>query len=88
MTMNPAKFIEKHIAAALVAEGFPPLVVEGGVKRGLEHFRKMSQPSKKGGAFDDCLVRARLWAQGQTPAAERKTGKKHSAKLAAQPGLF
>lgn len=30
--MNPAKFIEKHIAAALVAEGFPPLVVEGGGK--------------------------------------------------------
>lgn len=38
--------------------------------------------------FDDCLVRARLWAQGQTPTAERKAGKKRTAKATAQPGLF
>ncbi|WP_256461397.1 hypothetical protein [Serratia sp. JSRIV004] len=36
----------------------------------------MSQASKKGAAFDDCLYRARVWAQGQTGKAERKTGKK------------
>lgn len=28
--MNPARFIEKHITAALVAEGFPLSVAQGG----------------------------------------------------------
>lgn len=31
--MNPARFIEKHITAALVAEGFPLSVAQGGRDR-------------------------------------------------------
>lgn len=38
--------------------------------------------------FDDCLVRARLWAQGQISSAERKAGKKKAGKVGTQPGLF
>lgn len=85
--MNPAEFIEKHITAALVAEGFPLSVAQGGAGIGLEHYRCMSQASKKGAAFDDCLYRARVWAQGQTPTAERKA-KKKPGRVTAQPGLF
>jgi len=36
----------------------------------------MSQASKKGAAFDDCLYRARVWAQGQAGKVERKTARK------------
>lgn len=46
--MEPKKFIRKHITSMLVAEGFSLFVGEWG-KRGLEYFRQMSQPSKKGG---------------------------------------
>lgn len=48
----------------------------GGGDRGVEHYRCMSQASKKGAAFDDCYQRARAWAQGQTGRSERKTAKK------------
>nr|DAO12513.1 MAG TPA: hypothetical protein [Caudoviricetes sp.] len=46
----------------------------------------MSQASRKGAAFDDCLYQARRWALGQTPIAERKQRKKANRK--AQHGLF
>ncbi|WON77810.1 hypothetical protein [Serratia sp. UGAL515B_01] len=74
--MTPEEFIHKHITAALVAEGFPDQVAKGGADCGLEHYRCMSQASKKGAAYDDCLYRARVWAQGQTSKAERKSSKK------------
>jgi len=85
--MTPEAFIEKHITAALVAEGFPRSVAQGGAGIGLDYYRCSSQASRKGRMFDDCLVRARLWAQGQTPAAERKA-KKKPGRVTAQPGLF
>ncbi len=77
--MTPETFIRKHIIDDLVAEGFPPNVA-GGADAGIEYYRRMSQSSKKGGAFDDCLSRALRWALGQTTAAERKTGKKKAGK--------
>lgn len=87
--MNPTDFIRKHITAALTAEGFSPSVVQGGVAKGLEHYRCMSQSTKKGSCFDDCLYRARQWALGQTTAAERKSAKKKPGKGGgASPGLF
>lgn len=85
--MDPKEFIRKNITDALVAEGFPLSVAQGGVEIGLDYYRCSSQASRKGRMFDDCLVRARLWAQGQTPAAERKA-KKKPGRVTAQPGLF
>ncbi|HBQ5642593.1 TPA: hypothetical protein L7572_005588 [Klebsiella variicola] len=87
--MNPTDFIRKHITTVLTAEGFAPSVVQGGVIKGLEHYRCMSQSTKKGSCFDDCLYRARQWALGQTTAAERKSAKKRPGKAdGLNPGLF
>ncbi len=85
--MNPEDFIKKHITAALVAEGFPLSVAQGGAGIALDYYRCSSQASRKGRMFDDCLVRARLWAQGQTPTAERRA-KKKPGRVTAQPRLF
>ncbi|EJA4992164.1 hypothetical protein OFY73_004649 [Salmonella enterica] len=85
--MNPVDFIRKNIAAQLAAEGFSEQVVLGGGLVGVDHYRRMSQASRKGRAFDDCLFRARQWAIGQTTSAERKA-KKKPGKVSTQPGLF
>ena len=86
--MTPTDFIRKHITEKLIAEGFPESVAGGGAEYGLEHYRCMSQASKKGAAFDDCLYRAKVWAQGQISKAERKAGKKKPGRVTAQPRLF
>ena len=85
--MSPEDFIRKHIIAALEADLLPSDAIRGGgVERALDYYRRMSQASRKGAAFDDCLYQARRWALGQTPIAERKQRKKANRK--AQHGLF
>jgi len=46
----------------------------------------MSQASKKGAIFDDCLRFAKLWAEKQTSKTELK--QKKTTKKTTQPGLF
>lgn len=84
--MSPEDFIRKHITAALEADLLPSDAIRGGVERALDYYRRMSQASRKGAAFDDCLHLARKWALGQTPVAERKWRKKSSRSN--QRGLF
>ncbi|EAM9428705.1 hypothetical protein BCN13_11915 [Salmonella enterica] len=60
----------------------------GGVIAGLDHYRRCSQASRKGRAYDDCLARARQWALGQTTSTERKTKKKPDKRGKPLPGLF
>lgn len=69
--MSPETFIRQNITKALVSEGFPESVALGGAQAGAEHYRVCSQASRKGRIYDDCLARARAWAQGQCPKAER-----------------
>ncbi|EDL3628106.1 hypothetical protein CRX10_13075 [Salmonella enterica subsp. enterica serovar Newport] len=83
--MSPEEFIKKHITDALVGEGFPEQVALGG--GGLDHYHRMSQASRKGRAYGDCLFYARQWAKGQTTAAERKV-KNRPGRGNTQPGLF
>ena len=83
--MSPEEFIRKHITAALEADLLPSDSIRGGVERALDYYRRMSQASRKGAAFDDCLHLARKWALGQTPVAERKARKRSSSN---QRGLF
>lgn len=78
--MQVEQFICKHIEDTLLAEGFPNQVAIGAAHYGLDHYRRMSQASRKGRAFDDCLYYARQWAIGQTTTAERKAGKKKAGK--------
>ncbi|HDH0344374.1 TPA: hypothetical protein PIO13_001935 [Klebsiella pneumoniae] len=84
--MSPEDFIRKHIIAALEADLLPSDAIRGGVERALDYYRRMSQASRKGAAFDDCLHLAKQWALGQTPIAERKARKKSSRNI--QHGLF
>lgn len=87
--MSPELFISKNIIAQLVAEGFPEQVAADAADIGLDHYRRMSQASRKGGAFDDCAFRARQWALGQTPVAERRAKKKPGKRRGGHlPGLF
>ncbi|HEY3984980.1 hypothetical protein [Cedecea sp.] len=86
--MPPEEFIKKHITHALVDEGFPLQVAQDGACVGLDHYHRMSQASRKGRAYEDCLFHARQWAKGQVTVAERKSGKKKPGRGNAQPGLF
>ncbi|KAF1368746.1 hypothetical protein [Yokenella regensburgei] len=85
--MSPEEFIKKHIIDALVGEGLPQQVAQGGACVGLDHYRRMSQASRKGRAFEDCLHYARQWVIGQTTVAEREAGKKQSRRKG-QNSLF
>lgn len=73
--MSPELFIKKHITDALLREGFTAEVARG-ADIGLDHYRRMSQASRKGKAFDDCFYYARQWVLGQTTKAERRAKKK------------
>lgn len=57
--MSPEEFIKKHITDALTGEGFPAEVVKRGGLVGVNHYRRMSQATRKGRAYDDCLHYAR-----------------------------
>lgn len=85
--MNPVDFIRKNIASQLASEGFPEQVCQGGGLVGIDHYRRMSQASRKGRAYDDCLHYARQWAIGQTTTAERKA-KKRPKRGISSPSLF
>lgn len=83
--MSPEHFIAKHITAALTAEGFAPSVVQGGGAEALEHYRCMSQSTKKGSCFADCLFRARQWLWGRQ---QRQSGKRQRKSREEQMGLL
>ncbi|HBX6083925.1 hypothetical protein ACLZRP_05675 [Klebsiella pneumoniae] len=87
--MSPEDFIRKHITAALEADLLPSDAIRVGVERALDYYRRMSQSTKKGSCFADCLFRARQWALGQTTTAERKAAKKKPGRAdGVHPGLF
>jgi hypothetical protein len=70
--MNPSDFIRTHIVKQLVGEGYPQDVAQRGADKGVEHYHRCSQASRKGKMFDDCLYYAREAARFQTPQSERK----------------
>ncbi|SUX99640.1 hypothetical protein [Citrobacter youngae] len=87
--MNPVDFIRKNIAAQLASEGFSEPVCQGGGVAGVDHYRRMSQATRKGRAYDDCLYYARQWAIGQTTTSDRRDGKKKAGKrMGSLTGLF
>ncbi|MDJ3787347.1 hypothetical protein LEI94_22820 [Salmonella enterica] len=86
--MQAEEFIRQNIVSMLVREGISPQVAHAAAAYGLEHYRRMSQASRKGKAFDDCYFYARQWAQGQTTVSERKQAKKKPGREVSPPGLF
>jgi len=66
--------------------------LRGGANYGADHYRRMSQASRKGMAFDDCLTRARQFALASCTKEEKpeKAGKKAKSRAvtAARPSLI
>lgn len=84
--MNHIEFIEKHVKAELLKEGFTESVAQGGVYEASEMYRRMSQASRKGRIFDDVLRHAKLWAEKQSMPSDKFEKKK--VKRNARTGLF
>lgn len=84
--MNHIQFIEKHVKAELLKQGFTESVAQGGAYQASEMYRRMSQASRKGKIFDDVLRHAKLWAEKQSMPSDKFEKKKF--KRNAQSGLF
>ncbi|EPF3811606.1 hypothetical protein ACSRAL_002873 [Klebsiella aerogenes] len=88
--MNHIEFIEKNVREELIRQGFTQSVAQGGggAFQAVDMYKRMSQASRKGGIFDDVMRHARLWAEKQTSAAEKREAKKSIRKGNNQVGLF
>ncbi|WP_199634967.1 hypothetical protein JEM67_16080 [Serratia sp. PAMC26656] len=64
--MNPIEFIRKNVVTQLVGEGFPEDVARG-AEEAVDLYRRMSQASRKGRIYDDCLTQARQYCRFHTP---------------------
>ncbi|WP_373386020.1 hypothetical protein [Raoultella ornithinolytica] len=86
--MNHIEFIEKNVREELLRQGFTQSVAQGGAFQAVDMYKRMSQASRKGGIFDDVMRHARLWAEKQISAAEKREAKKSIRKGNNQVGLF
>ncbi|EIV6180506.1 hypothetical protein ACU6ZN_18605 [Klebsiella aerogenes] len=86
--MNHIEFIEKNVREELIRQGFTQSVAQGGAFQAVDMYKRMSQASRKGGIFDDVMRHARLWAEKQTSAVEKREAKKSIRKGNSQVGLF
>ncbi|MEC5507351.1 hypothetical protein P9911_016040 [Klebsiella oxytoca] len=87
--MNHIEFIEKNVREELLRQGFTQAVAQGGgAYQAVDMYKRMSQASRKGGMFDDVMRHAKLWAEKQTSAAERREAKRTVRKGSNQTGLF
>ncbi|MGX8939610.1 hypothetical protein ACWWJF_28265 [Symbiopectobacterium sp. Eva_TO] len=55
-------FIEKHVVAELVKQGYEPSVALKGADRAVDHYRHSASASARGKMFDDCFRIAKAWA--------------------------
>lgn len=86
--MNHIEFIEKNVRDEPLRQGFTQAVAQGGAYQAADMYKRMSQASRKGGMFDDVMRHAKLWAEKQTSAAERREAKRKVRKGGDQAGLF
>ena len=84
--MNHIEFIEKNVREEILRQGFTQ--AQGGAYQAVDMYKRMSQASRKGGMFDDVMRHAKLWAEKQTSAAERREAKRKVRKGGDQAGLF
>lgn len=73
---------------SLSGRDLPSPWLRGGAFQAVDMYKRMSQASRKGGIFDDVMRHARLWAEKQTSAAEKREAKKSIRKGNNQVGLF
>lgn len=87
--MNHIDFIEKKVREELLRQGFTQAVARGGgACQAVDMYKRVSQSSRKAGMFDDVMRYAKLWAEKQTSAAERREAKRKVRKGGDQAGLF
>ncbi|MEK6490857.1 hypothetical protein WNJ68_24740 [Klebsiella grimontii] len=86
--MNHIEFIEKNVREELLRQASRRQWLRGGAYQAVDMYKRMSQASRKGGMFDDVMRHAKLWAEKQTSAAERREAKRTVRKGSNQAGLF
>lgn len=86
--MNHIEFIEKNVREELLRHGFTQAVAQGGHTRRSKCTNGCHRQAEKGGMFDDVMRHAKLWAEKQTSAAERREAKRTVRKGSNQTGLF
>lgn len=86
--MNHIEFIEKNVREELLRQGFTQAVAQGGHTRRSICTSGCHRQAAKGGMFDDVMRHAKLWAEKQTSAAERREAKRKVRKGGDQAGLF
>ncbi|CAJ0996801.1 hypothetical protein SODG_007586 [Sodalis praecaptivus] len=60
-------FIEKHVVAELVKQGYEQSVALKGADRAVDHYRRSASASAGGKMFDDCMHIAKVWASKYQP---------------------
>lgn len=85
--MNHIEFIEKNVREEILRQGFTQAVAQGAYQA-VDMYKRMSQANRKGGIFDDVMRHAKLLAEKQTSAAERREAKRKVRKGGDQAGLF
>lgn len=87
--MNHIEFIEKNVREELIRQGFTQSVAQGGGHFRLSIFTSACHRPVVREAFLMMLcATARLWAEKQTSAAEKREAKKSIRKGNNQVGLF
>ncbi|CAK8741637.1 hypothetical protein SODG_004954 [Sodalis praecaptivus] len=60
-------FIEKHVIAELMKQGYEQSVALKGADRAVDHYRRSASASARGKMFDDCMHIAKVWASKYQP---------------------
>lgn len=84
--MNPTYFIQKHIIARLVAEGFPEQVAADAADTGVDHYRRMSQASRKGG--ERSMIACIAPVSGQPDRRRQQNGRQRKSRESVVEGTF
>lgn len=69
-------FIEKHVVAELVKQGYEQSVALKGADRAVDHYRRSASASGKSKMFDDCLNIAKVWASKYQPKIKKSNKQK------------
>ncbi len=86
--MNHIEFIEKNVREELLRQGFTQAVAQGGHTRRSICTSGCHRQAEKGECLTHVMRHAKLWAEKQTSAAERREAKRKVRKGGDQAGLF
>ncbi|UMB78844.1 hypothetical protein FXN80_10760 [Dickeya fangzhongdai] len=79
--MNHQEFVEHNVRQQLLKEGFSAALANIGASKAVQHYRRLSQASKRGGIYDDCLREGRLWAEKSRAMEPTKKPQRSASRL-------